>query len=352
MGILLSIASCGAYSTPAMDEFDKSLNDVAKGAKNYFTGAAKKERLEKEKFERQTRVEEKIAERERDVKDLLRQVEELNKRALRSLALLRQPTASPSVKQKASAEARVVLRGKVALEKQIQTRQKMIDIARRTLSAASTAKTQDADKELMTDLAALSRDLKFDDASITTLQESGIETIENTAELEQHLDEMHDAVLTLDDPDQDKGTAYDLNQESSLLSALQDLEAEMQTKVAPTPAKKKPTQRATSNANADDDDNDDLREVPIDVMRFPPAATETIYMGENTNRATSSSSSSSSAYSSSTTHQRQQAPPKRVAIAETTDGSFRQSQGNQSLTRNASSATTSSGKHKSDLDFF
>lgn len=329
MGILLSVATCGAFQSPAMDKFDKNLSDAAKGARKYLTGAAKQERDAKEEFERQTRIQQKVADRERIVADLERQINELNKRAIRSLALLQQPGASAVIKRKASEEAKTVLRGKASLEKQIQKHQKYIGLSRRILTASNTVQTQNDDKELMADLVAQSRALKLDDNYINTIQESGGEMIEKAAELEQHLDEASEAVMLLDDAEHDKGMEFDLNHEESLLKALQSLETELQGKSVGVASesgaseKKKAARPDAGKMNDDDDHNDKLQNA--ETIHFPASpASGIVYMNDR----------------------RQTTPPKRIAIAETTDGRFQQSAGNQSLSRDPSKAK------KTELDFF
>jgi len=345
MGIVLSVATCGVFSTSS----DVSRNDIANGptigdvvngARRVVNGERAKEIKAQDVFERQTRVQRAIEDRENACADLRVRIEEHNKRALKLYGVLKQqPPISAAAKAKATSEAQIALRARNALTIQLQQQTKMIEVARRGLSAATAVKNTESDKQLMLDVAALTRELKFDDADVTAISDAGIEVMDNAADLEQHQEEIGNALMTLNDTNQDAGLPFDLSHEDSLLAALAELETEVQNEqratTSATPAKKpsrKAPQPATNNAPVD---NADIFTTPssTETVNFPPmpAPATLFYSGSMADSA------------------KRQATSKRLAVAETTDGQFKPSQGNPNLIR---SRTGTSANANSELNFF
>jgi len=209
-------------------------------------------------------------------------------------------------------------------------------LARRALNAATDVKSNQDDKELMNDVAALTRKMKLNDDDITAISDAGIEVIENTAEMEQHQEEINNALMTLNEGDRDGNSAYDLSQDDNLLAALQELETEQQQQNEPHPAS--PAKNATARKQQqqpdpnNDDDNVTFENVSLDSQSFPPlAASALVYSGEQTAASAT------------------RIPPKRAATAETIDGRFQEPEGAYSQAR---ARSTTSNKAADTLNFF
>ena len=337
MGALLSIATCGMYpgSNDSSSSEEKSasnitsmqngptVGDVLSGARATISGARAKAQKEQEDFERQTRVQQAIDKREQKCAELRASMDDLNRKALRVFAIIKDKNASPASKQKAQNEARIVLRTRQRYDSDLKKYTKQITVSRRALTVSTTVKNNDDDKTLMLDIAELTRAIKLDDADITAISTAGVEVIENTDNIEQHQEEIDNAWMTLNDAGDDKGLEYDLNHDDSLLQALAALEAEVKGEQQASPsstttatAKKPKVQR-----NNVDDDNESLFE-NVDLSNLPtaPSSASLVYSGENNPI---------------------KSPPRKVAVAETVDGQFRQS-----------SVSNRLPNKKNNLDFF
>lgn len=213
------------------------------------------------------RVRARLQKREDKCFAIEKKIADLNDEALSCKRLLQTPGVSLTSKQKAMARAQIALRNIGKLQMVLKAKRSTLQQGESILSRIDLLQEGDDDVELFKDLTSLARGLDMTDAKVDAIQAAGEEVLEEHSKL----GDAEDALIGVSEQFAQSETAnggidgeFDLNDESDLLAALQQLEDRQQaSEWQPT----QPPRHSTASVFRTAPANDGM--VPVELSGAP-----------------------------------------------------------------------------------